>query len=343
MGIRPLPSLKGINMSAIQSLPRVAVWAGFLLAGFAGTVAADVTIEEKSTIEAAIFKAHGNSVENYSADKKRHDSETHCEGFMKMLCGNVQDGEIVRLDKSVSYDLEPKKKRYREIPFPTEAERKEMARRMKEAVEKMKQCAAQQPQQPAVDTSKCQMSPAKVEVKNLGADGQILGHDVHHTAITMTSSCTNKETQEVCDMQFGFDTWLTSDKIAGYDERDAFTKAYLQKIGLIGEGAAMGLQVQQILAPYAEQMKELKAKSADLKGQSLRSAFHVAYGGAKCASAKNAGAAGSPMSGPAGGGRCGHRGEQGRRRQRGRHGGIARIAVLGWQVHHGLVLQEKEV
>jgi hypothetical protein len=99
-------------------------------------------------------------------------------------------------------------------------------------------------------------------------------------------------------MQFGFDTWLTSDKIAGYDERDAFTKAYLQKMGLIGDGAAMGQQVQQMLAPYAEQMKELKAKSADLKGQSLRSSFHVAYGGAKCATAKSAG-------GPAGGGDVG--------------------------------------
>ena len=51
------------------------------------------------------------------------------------------------------------------------------------------------------------MSPAKVEVRNLGADGQILGHNVHHSVVNLTQSCTNSETHDVCDMQYGFDTW----------------------------------------------------------------------------------------------------------------------------------------
>ncbi len=279
-------------MSAMHSLPRVAVLTGFVLAGFAGAAGADVTIEEKSSIEAAIFKAHGNSTENYAGDKKRHDTELHCEGMMSMFCGKAGSGEIVRLDKNMTYDLEPAKKRYREHPLPTEAERKEMQKRMAEALEKMKQCAAQQPQPAAVDTSKCEMSPAKVDVKNLGPDGQILGHDVRHTAVTLTSSCTDRETHEVCDMQFGFDVWQTGDKVPGLEERDAFMKTYMQKMGLSAEGnAAMAKQVQQMLAPYAEQMKQLQAKSADLKGLSLRTAFHVSYGGAQCSKARDAAAA----------------------------------------------------
>ena len=268
----------------------------------AGVARADVTIEEKSTFELPIFKAHARSTESFSADKKRRDYEMNCEGMMSMLCGKAQSGEIVRLDKSMSYELEPKKKRYREQPFPTEAERKELQKRLADNMEKMKQCAAQQPTQQALDTSKCQMSKPKVEVKTLGADGQILGHDVHRSAVNLTMSCTNKETNDVCDMQFGFDVWLTGDKVPGLEDRIAFEKAYMTKMGLTGEGSAvMAAQVQQLLAPYAEQMKELKAKSADLKGQALRTSFHMAYGGAHCAAAAQSSAGGGAGAAGSGG------------------------------------------
>lgn len=286
-------------MSVMQSRPRqLTVLFGAALVSVAGIAFADVTIEEKTSMELPIFKAHGNATENFTVDKKRRDYEFHCEGMMSMLCGKAQTSEIVRLDKNMSYELEPAKKTYREQPFPTESERKELQRRLAETMEKMKQCTAQQPVQPAVDTSKCQMSPANVDVRSLGADGQILGHDVHRSVVNLTQSCANKETGDVCDMQFGFDIWLTGDKVAGMEDRVAFDKAYLTKMGLIGDsGAAVQKQVLQMLAPYAEQMKELQAKSGDLKGQALRTAFHVAYGGAHCAAASkaNAGGAGSPV------------------------------------------------
>jgi hypothetical protein len=48
-----------------------------------------------------------------------------------------------------------------------------------------------------------------------------------------------------------------------------------------------------MLAPYAQQMNELKGKSGDLKGQSLRTSFHMAYGGPKCGAASKASAGGS--------------------------------------------------
>ncbi len=237
-------------MSVMQSQRRgIGVLLGTALAvaaaGIAGAAFADVTVEEKITMDLSLMKAHASSTESFSADKKRRDYEMNCEGMMSMLCGKVQSGEIVRLDKSLSYELEPKKKRYREQPFPTEAQRKELQKRLAENMDKMKQCAAQQPTQQAVDTSKCQMSKPKVEVKNLGADGQILGHDVHRSTVSLTTSCTNKETNDVCDMQFGFDVWLTGDKVPGLEDRVAFEKAYMTKIGLTGEGSAvMAAQVQ---------------------------------------------------------------------------------------------------
>jgi hypothetical protein len=121
----------------------------------------------------------------------------------------------------------------------------------------------------------------------------------------MTQSCTDKKTGDVCDMQFGFDLWLTADKIAGLDERLAFDKAYAAKLGLLGEnGIISQQQVQQALAPYAEQMRQLKAKAGDIKGQPLRTSFAFSTGGPKCGSTNKSGgdSAGGASSDGGGGG-----------------------------------------
>ena len=104
-------------MPASTRLPFLAA-AGLL---FAAIAHADVTIQEKTSMDLPIFKAIGESTENYAGDRKRHDTALHCQGFMSMFCGNSGSGEIVRLDRSMVYDLEPSKKRYREHPLPTEA------------------------------------------------------------------------------------------------------------------------------------------------------------------------------------------------------------------------------
>lgn len=278
-------------MPAMKSASILMMLTGAALAGFAGVAQADVTVEQKTSMDLAFIKMHITRSEAISGMKKREDSSSSCEGFMSMFCRKAGSGEIVRLDKGMIYDLEPAKSSYREHPLPTAAERQEMQRRMQEAMQKMKQCAAQQPQQPqqaAVDTSKCKMSPARLDVKNLGAAGQILGHDVHHTALTLTTTCTNEQTGDACDMQFGMDSWLTDDEIAGLADERAFSRAYMEKMGLTGEGmASMAKQMQQFIAPYADQIKELQAKSSDLKGHPLRTALRVSFGGDKCAAAKN--------------------------------------------------------
>ena len=77
--------------------------AGFatIASGLSGAPRADVTIEEQSTFDFSVIKAHGSSTELTTTDKQRRDSTFNCEGFMSMLCGNSQSGEIIRLDRDV--------------------------------------------------------------------------------------------------------------------------------------------------------------------------------------------------------------------------------------------------
>jgi len=276
---------------------------GVVLFGIGAMARADVTVEEKTAFDLAFFKANGVAIDEFTADKKRQNYQFRCEGFMSMLCGKNDSAEIIRLDKATTYRLEPSKKRYREEPFPTVEQRAEARRRLAEMQEKMKQCPPPPASKPTADPSKCQMSPPRLEVKNLGSDGQILGHDVHHTVLKLTQSCTNKDTGDVCDFQFGFDMWLTQDKIPGLDERLAFEKAHAAKLGLVGDnGIVTQQQVQMALAPYAEQMKQLRAKMGDMKGLPLRTAFALSSGGPNCAASKkgtaDAGSSSSDSSGP---------------------------------------------
>jgi hypothetical protein len=254
---------------------------------------ADVTVQQNMSFDLAFIKAHSTSTEYTTNDKQRRDSSMQCEGWMKMLCGNSQSGEIVRLDKDVSWALDPDKKSYRETRFMTDAERQEMQARAQAVMEKMKQCpmpAADKSQGP--DVSKCQMSPPKVDVKQTDEHGTFAGHDTRKSVVTITQSCTAPDTGDVCDMVFSFDSWLTQDQIEGLDQRRAFETAYLKKLG-ITDNPALNKQLRQFLAPYAGTLKDLQAKSGDLKGYPLKTTFRVLFGGEHCASAKGRQSAGA--------------------------------------------------
>src|SRR5215469_17747436 len=173
---------------------------------------ADVTIQQQTSYDFAIIKAHGARTERTGTDRRRSDSEMHCEGMMSMFCGNSQSGEIIRLDRNVEWSLEPKKKEYRESPLPTAAQLLAARQEAQALMEKAKQCPAlAQHTGSAPDTSKCEMSPPRVEVKQPGTHATFAGHDTQLAQIALTSSCSNKTTGDVCDFVFGLDSWLTQD------------------------------------------------------------------------------------------------------------------------------------
>jgi len=266
-------------------------------AGAPAVTRADVTVQQQSSFDISFFKIHGTSTEYTTTDKQRVDSDWRCEGFMKLLCGSPQSADIIRLDRNVQWDLQPKKKEYRETSFPTEAERQAGRQRAEEMMAKMKRCpAVQHPGTPAApDTSKCDMSPPQLQVKQPGTHAMFAGHDTQLTQLALTQSCTNRETGDVCEFVFALDSWLTLDQIAGLDDQKAFQKAYLAKLGLDPNDPTTQKQIRQFLAPYADSLKQLQNKGSELKGYPLKSVVRIGFGGQRCAAAKNSqsGASGS--------------------------------------------------
>ncbi|HEX3846076.1 MAG TPA: hypothetical protein VHV81_01740 [Steroidobacteraceae bacterium] len=256
---------------------------------------ADVTVEKKTSLDASIMRMHGTNTTSIAADKKRDDTESHCEGMMSLVCGNAHSGEIVRLDRGVTWRLEPDKKSYREEPFATPEQLAEMRARMQANLEKMRSCPAS-PQQQQVDNSKCQMSPPKIDVHKTDEKASIAGHDAQRTTATLTESCTNKETGDICDTVIAYDLWLTQDKLAGAADRRAFEQAYAKKLGLDDAGVMRG-EAARFLAPYQAQIKQLTDKSDDFKGQPLKTSLRVLMGGQQCSAMAKAKSDGSGPSG----------------------------------------------
>jgi hypothetical protein len=280
------------SRSRIRATLALTLSAAATLAVLPPSARADVTLGQKTSMSLGGINIDIDSIERTSADKQRNDSTVTCHGFLSLFCHDVEGGRIVRLDKQVEWQLQPKKKLYSERPFPTPEQRAEAQQRLEAAMEEMKKCPM--PQSPgasqtsAPDTSQCQLSSPVLSVNATGEHTTILGHDASKTSVVLSQTCTDTQTGDVCEIDYGFDTWLTTDEIPGADERNAFARKYLQAQGLDPNNPQLQHTVQQFMAPYADQLRQLQGKASDLKGYPLRTTFYMAFGGPHCGKAKQA-------------------------------------------------------
>ncbi|HEV7138393.1 MAG TPA: hypothetical protein VGN43_17285 [Steroidobacteraceae bacterium] len=262
------------------------------IAVLSAPASADVTVGQKTSMSLGGINIDVDSVERTSAEKQRSDSTVTCHGLLSLFCHGAQGGRIVRLDKQLEWELQPQKKLYSERSFPTPGQRAAAQKQIDAAMAEMKKCPMPQAQgssqASAPDTSHCQLSSPVLEVTPTDEHATILGHDTHKTTVVLSQTCTDTQTGDVCQIEYGFDTWVTEDEIPGTGERNAFLRKYLESQGLDPDSPRLQHTLQQFMAPYAGTLKQLQGKAADLKGYPLRTAFYMAFGGPHCGRAKQA-------------------------------------------------------
>jgi len=262
---------------------------GATVAFVSSPAVADVTEATTMSFDMGFGKINSTITEQIAGDKRRTDTDAHCDGFLlSMLCGNMRGGEIVRLNKNVTWELDPKKKSYAETPFPTPEQIAAVNQKRAELLEKLKSCP-QPAGRPAPDTSKCEMSPPQFEVQKTDETAMIAGHEARRSWIAMKQTCTNKETGDACEFDFRIDSWMTPDQIPEIKEARAFRIAYDRKLGVdeAAIAAAVGPQLQQFMAPYASALKQVGAKASDIQGTSLKTTLSVSVGGPHCGAAQD--------------------------------------------------------
>jgi hypothetical protein len=298
-----------------------------------GNVArADVTVQQQTSMSIGGMNIDVTSTERTSNDKQRRDSDTRCHGFLALFCRDVQSGEIVRLDKQLEWGLEPKKRLYTETTFPTPEQRALAQAEAQELVEQLKKCpppaGVPVSAQTAPDMSQCQPATPQASVQQSDEHATVAGHDTRRTSIVLSQTCTEPKTGDVCDIDYGFDLWLTADDIPGTAERAAFTQKYLAAQGLDPNNPQLQGLMQQFMAPYADSLRQLRDQSSALKGSPLRTTFYVAFGGPRCNQAHQTQQTQQAQSSP-----------QGAQRRHGLLGGLASSAVsggLGGLFHHNV-------
>ena len=244
---------------------------------------ADVTIQEQTTIHAFIVKAHGTTTNRIAGNKQRHETQFSCDGVMSMFCGHNKTVDIVRLDRDVTWNMQPKEKQYMEIPFPTPEQRRAVLARQQAAIDKLKSCPRAQPAASVIDTSKCEMTPPVLAVNKTQDVSNFIGHAAQRTNVSLTQSCKIKDTGDVCKMSYSLDVWLTQEDLPGLGDRSAFEQDYQRKLGATGAVPVDATQLNAVLAPYADSLKQLSAKASDFKGYPLKTTFRFAVGGEHCA------------------------------------------------------------
>ncbi len=267
-----------------------------------GTVArADVTETKTMTMDISFGKIDSTTTEWISGDKKRTDSASHCEGFLlSLLCGHMAGGQIVRLDKNVSWRLDPKHKSYTETTFPTPEQIAEVKQQRAEILKKLADCP-RPTGHAAPNTSQCDMSPPQFDVQNTDETATIAGHVARHSVITMKQTCTKKDTGDECEYLVRVDAWMTQDRIAGYADERTFQEAYDRKMGLDpATMTSLAPQLQRFTAQYASALKQVGAKAKDLQGIPLKTTISISFGGTRCGAAKQQASAGGGVTANAG-------------------------------------------
>ena len=278
--------------SQIRAALTMMISATAALAALPPPALADVIIGEKTSMTIGGLDIDIHSVERTSAGKQRSDSTVSCHGLLSLFCHDVEGGRIVRLDKRLEWELQPKKKLYSERPFPTPEQRAAAQREVDAAMEEMRKCPMPRPQgasqAAAPDTSHCKLSTPVLDVSRTDEHATILGHDARKTDLVLSQTCTDTRTGDVCEIDYGFETWLTQDGIPGVEERTEFMRKYLAAQGLDPKSPRLEHTMARFMAPYAGMLAQLRGKAADLKGYPLRTTFYMAFGGPHCGKAKQA-------------------------------------------------------
>lgn len=263
-----------------KSMPAAHVTA-FLTLAAAVAAHADVTLEQRMTVEGTGLMSAGNmsgtTRTTISGDRSRSDSDIQLQSrFVRMLAHGAggPSADIVRLDQDKIYHLDLNKKTYTETTF------EELRSQFQHAMDQAKQNPQQSPQ--PVDESQCEWLDPKVQVNKTGEKATIAGFEAERLTISASQPCKNKKTGAICEVALGLDEWLAAQFTAGA-EATRFQRAYAEKMGFdTAYSRDISERAQQMFARYKGVWSELATKMKDVKGYPVKMSFAFAFGGQQC-------------------------------------------------------------
>lgn len=256
---------------------------------------ADVTLEERLSVEGTGFMRMGNmsgtSKTVIAGDRSRHESDMQMQSrLVRMVARGVgPTADIVRLDQGKVYHLDLKKKQYTEATF-------DELRAQFEAAQKQAGQGQKTATPAPMDESQCEWSAPKADVKRTGEKASFAGYDAERLIVLASQSCKNKQTGSVCEVTLALDQWLAPKFEASADALK-FQRAYAEKMGFdAAVSRDLAERAKSMFGRYQGVWTQIAQKTREVKGYPVKTSFAFAMGGPQCqGSASSPSADGSPQ------------------------------------------------
>jgi len=276
-------------------MPRMRLLAGFIcLAGSvisASMVHADLTMKETTVIKGLpmVGDVTAHSTVMVSGDRQRSETTTEMSGRLaRMMAGGGQESvEIVRLDRELTWSLNPSEKTYTEMTFQQIRDLMQgMDAEMEDELDEFDDEAG------GVDL--------KIDVRKTGEKRKIAGYDTEEVVVTVEGEAEDEDTGEMVRSRWIMTMWMAKDA-QGLSEIEEFNRAMTGKMGFPADGAD---QFASLLSSYAGGLKAMTGAMEDIEGIPLESHMQIEVEGGE--SEDGAGAR-ADSRGPGGGGGGGRR------------------------------------
>jgi hypothetical protein len=250
---------------------------------------ADVTIKQNVRLEGVgamkLMNMTTQSTTYLSKDSSRTESNTRMDsGLMRMFAGSGAYTQIVRLDLGTIYQLNPKKKRFKEISLA--ARREEMEKSM---AQMRKAEASRQRTASGIDESQCEWSEPRTQVVKSRDPFDIAGFSARRLTATASQSCTDKRNPtRACEFRLVLDQWRTTN-FPGAAEVLAYYRGYARKMGLdLTSSSVFAQRAESMFGQYPAMWRKVAAEMNDVKGYPVKASFSLEIGGPQCGSAAEA-------------------------------------------------------
>lgn len=254
----------------------------FLAIGVLATPAlADIQIESKTRLRASgmlsMLESDSKSTTSLSGERLRSVSEHKAKGKMMAAFSSKQDQvNIVRLDRGLSWDIDPKKRQYSEIELAS----------LGEQFEAMNQQLASLGAAPGggaaiVSDEACRLSEPRVEVDRTGESKKIAGQRAQQVVVRVNQRCEMPEREQICEIRQSWESWLAPD--AGMaKELLAFQEEFARQTRLPPFSFEQSAALVMLSRMFGGSWEAAEDAMNDLEGFPLQSTVKLEFGGEQC-------------------------------------------------------------
>jgi hypothetical protein len=241
---------------------------------------ADISYIQKIDVQASggmsVFESSGEVLTQISGDRSRTESDIAMKSTLLGMFGNSgKSGSIVRLDKGLSWTLQPEEQTYREMTF---AEVRAQIADSEDAAENLS--SSQESSLPVSDSS-CSWSQPQVKVEKPGEKSRVASIRTRKHVVRVEQTCSMPESGRACDVSWVVESWMAK-RVPAEKEARAFRESYQEALALGELSQPTHGPGHALISMFADNWDEVAEELGKIEGYPLKTIMQMEIGGEQC-------------------------------------------------------------